>query len=403
MQETLKDEQKKLLILALVGIAFSISLAAVLNRSPSTLYRSDMYLRWYAIEKLFSENRNLYDSRNGEEVTKYVWGEEALPRNANFYYPAHLIVLIGPLALLPYPLAHLIWTTGVQILFLVGVWLAMQLAGWPDSINKQTAVTVAATLWLPHLQHTMFGQFNSIGVLSLVLCFLALRSGQYGLAGGWAIGLTFKPHVTVLPLVLLLIWALLKRERWRFYLGFALSGLAMWLITEFLQPGWLLDFWAALRGYGAVESVVDLIWNPHQVVAIVLCLVALVVFGLNGRRSATGPVFAGCLSFSVAVWFLVVPVLGMFHTVLLPVVVVLLVASLKQSYRALYPYALYGIVLIYVLGMVGFLWGLSSPELYGKYNYWSELAYKVAAPIFIGLFSIPLCFRTTREVVRPAL
>lgn len=398
MQQMTADEHNKLLVLILVCIIFSIGFAIVLNTNPFIRHKSDIFFRWYATTKLFSEGRNLYDSQNTQDVTMYVYGYLL---QTNFYYPAHLILFTGPLALLPYPAAHLIWTIAVQIFFIFSLLLSIRLVNWPKSINGITIVLAMSTIFfIPYLQHTIWGQFNTIGVLSLVLCYQALRNGRYGLAGVWAAGLTFKPHTTALTLLFLLIWALFERERWHFYLGFALSSLAMWATAEFFQPGWVLDFLATLGEYGTTHSVVDHIWNPHQIVATTLVLAALTLFLHNRRATAQSPAFIGCLSFSLALWSLLVPVIGMLHIVALPIAAVMILSDLEQSHPPLYTCALYSILLVYILGIVGFLWGLSSPDLYGKHIVWSELAYKITAPIIISLFALPLCLRSCNLLAR---
>jgi hypothetical protein len=398
MHKSLGDDTKKFLMLATLGLLFCLAFAFAINRNPVTLYRSDMYLRWYAIDKLFSDARDLYDSRNGEEVISYAWGEQTYPWTPNFYYPAHLLVLIGPLALLPYPVAHLIWTVTGQIFYLVGVWLSMRLVAWPDSVNKRTALIVAAAFFLPYIRHTIWGQFNTIGVLSLVLCLYALRKGHHGLAGVLAIGFTFKPHTTVLTLAFLILWALFKRERWPFLFGFGLSALVTWAAAEVFQPGWVLDFVKTLGAYGSMKSAFDLLWNPYQVVAGVSCAMALFLFLRNRRTPATSAAFAGCICLSLAVWCLVVPAIDIMHIVMLPVAVVLLLASLQVTYPRLYRCALIATALVYILGIVGFAWGLSRPELYGKHILWTEYAYNIAVPMLVGLFSLPLCSRGGRQV-----
>jgi len=98
-------------------------------------------------------------------------------------------------------------------------------------------------------------------------------------------------------------------------------------------------------------------------------------------------------SLSLAVWSLIVPVIGMLHIVALPIAVVMILSGLERTHPTLYNYALYSILLVYLLGIAGFLWGLSSPDLYGKHILWSGYAYKVAAPILISLFSLPLCLK----------
>lgn len=397
MREVLKNEHTKLLIFALMALLFSLGFASVINGNPTARRRSDLYIRWYAVDRLFADGRSLYDSRNGEEVARSVWGE-GFPWTLNFYYPAHLVVLMGPLALLPYPVAHMIWTIVIQVFFLVGLWLITSLEGWPGTFAKTTILMAAAILYLPNLQHTFWGQFNTIGVLSLALCVQALHKERYGLAGVWTIGLTFKPHATALTLVFLLIWALFKRERWRFYLGFGLTGLGMWAVGELFQPGWVLELLGTLGSYGTTRSVADLIWNPYQLVAIVLCLVTLAASVRNRQTSAQSPAFAGCLVMSLVVGALAIPIHGMVHLVVMPAAVVWLLSGLRRTHRWLYPWALYGILLLYGMGLANTGAALLSHDPQIRQAVWSISVYDgILMPVMIGLLSVPLCFMTKGE------
>ncbi|MFN2227873.1 MAG: glycosyltransferase family 87 protein [Anaerolineae bacterium] len=385
--EMTPNEKKKLLILAAVGLLFSVAFALVLNGSPAVRYRSDIYLRWYASEKLLAEGRNLYDPRSAEEVTTLVHGEA---RQTNYFYPAPMLLFTGPLALLPFRTAHLVWTLAGQLFYLAGLWIVARAVGWPRSVGGFTIFMSISVLFIPYFQHTIWSQFNTIGLLSLALCYVALRRGRYLLAGALATGLTFKPHTTVLALGFLLLWALFERRRWRFYLGFLVTGAVLWALAELAQPGWVLDFVGSLGGYRASASVLDTVWNPYQIPAAVLCLAVVAVVVASRRASPASPAFAGCLALSLVAWFLVVPAIGMMHAVLLPVAALLLLPALQERRPALYRPALYGLALVYLLGIAAFAWGLSSPERYGLHTRWSQMAYEAAAPILIGLFSIPL-------------
>lgn len=394
MAETREDRQK-LIILSAVGLLFSIAFALLLNGNETARYKSDIFLRWYASEKLLSEGRNIYDARNAEEILDFAYPS---PFQPNFFYPAHMLVFTAPLALLPYRAAHLIWTLATELFYLVGLWLVAREVGWPRSVGKFTLFMAGAVLFIPFFQHTIWGQFNTIGLLSLALCYVALRRGRYALAGVLASGLTFKPHTTVLTLAFLLFWALFERRRWRFYLGFFLSGLALWAVAELLQPGWLLDFVASLGGYDPASSVLDSLWNPYQLVAAGLCLAAAAVLFRQRRTSPASPAFGGCLALSLAAWFLVVPVIGMLHIVLLPLALLLLMSGLEERHPSFYLPAIFAIVLVYLLGIAGFAWGLASPERYGLHIHWSELAYKTAAPVLILLLSAVLCLSPGEKV-----
>jgi hypothetical protein len=386
MAETV-DDKRKLLILGAVGLLFAIAFALVLNGNETARYKSDIFLRWYASEKLLSQGRNLYDMRNATEVATYAYPS---PWQTNYYYPAHMLLFTAPLALLPYRTAHLVWTVATQLFYLIGLWLVAREVGWPGSVAKFTIFMVAAVLFIPYFQHTIWGQFNTIGLLSLALCYVALRRGRYALAGVWAIGLTFKPHTTLLTLAFLLFWALFERRRWPFYLGFFGAGLALAGMAEGLQPGWIPDFLSSLGGYDPTPSILDLIWNPYQVTAVVLTLGAVALFAWRRSSAPGSPAFDGCLAVSLAAWPLVVPIIGMLHATLFPLAALLLLPHLKEERAGLYPLALCGLLLIYLLGIAGFAWGLASPERYGQHIAWSELAYKSAAPLLLLLFSIPL-------------
>jgi hypothetical protein len=388
--DTLKPdlERQKMGVLAVVGFVFCLGMALTLNNIEWVRYRSDFFARWYAADKLLDEGRSLYDRRNGEEVVAYSGFPD--PLQAAFYYPAHLLLFMAPFSLLPYPLAHLIWTAAVQLFYLAGLALVMRRAGWPSSANGVALFMVPAVLFLPYFQHTIWGQFNTIAVLSLALCWYTLQREQYGRAGVWAVGLTFKPQATLLTLLFLLFWALCRHERRRFVAGFAAALVLAWLSAEFLQPGWIGAFRHSLADYIPVQSVVDGFWNPYQIVAGALLLAAAVLFWRHREQPPQSAVFGACLALSVTVWFLIAPIYGMLHIVLLPLALIWVVSGLQQIRPDLYRPALYLLLALYCLGLIGFLWGVTSPERYGLHITLSELAYKTAAPILLALLALPV-------------
>jgi hypothetical protein len=285
----------------------------------------------------------------------------------------------------------------VQLFYLASIGLLIRHFHWPDTVNKITLLLIIATLFLPSLQHTIWGQFNTIGVLSLILSYLTLRQGKDGLAGVWAVGLTFKPQATLLPLLFLLSWALWQR-RWRFLLGFTLTSLMMEALAEFLQPGWVGDFIHSLKGYVPVQSAVDHIWNPFHITTIGLLLVTVVIFVKNRNVPASSVAFAGCLTFYVAVWSLIVPIVGMLHIVIFPPILILLLISLKKYKPNWYLPVLLLLLLVYFVGWFGFLWGLSDQALYDQHILWPESVYKIVLPVLAVLFSLTFCLRDQYSV-----
>ena len=98
----------------------------------------------------------------------------------------------------------------------------------------------------------------------------------------------------------------------------------------------------------------------------------------------------GGLLLSLAIWWLVTPVLGMMHLAALPAAVILLFQSLKSTRPALYRWGVYLFAALYILGLAGFLYGLSSPELYGLHIWLAEVAYKVGMTVFMLILTLPL-------------
>lgn len=378
------------LFVIIFGLYF-VGMAVTLNRVEFMRLKSDLYLRWYATVKLAEEGRNIYDPRNSQEVDQIVYGRDS-GLSSGFYYPASLLIMMRPLAALPYPAAHLIWTILVQALYLAALLTMSQFVRWPPTVNQQTVFITAVIFSIPNIQHTIWGQFNTIGILSLALTYIALCRRRYGWAGLLAIGLTIKPQGQLLTLLFFLIWVACRRERWRFLPGFAAGGFFLWLVAEMMQPGWVFAFLASLDEYLPARSAVDMLWNPYQSVSLLLIAGTVALFFWKRQVAADSPTFAGVLVLSLAVWMLVVPIVGMFHVLILPLGIILLMAYYRQASPRHYRRGMITWVIIYLLGWVGFLIGLSQPDLYGSHILWSEFTYKVLLPLAAVAMSLPLVF-----------
>ena len=190
MNSLSRTDRQKVLVLALVGLLFAVAFAWLINQNEVMLRRSDFLQRWWAVNKLLLEGRNLYDIQNGIEVTAY--GRMGLdPLNGGSYYPAHFVLLMAPFALLPYPPAHLLWTTFGLLSIFMGTWLVLRAANWPKTVNRATLFLLLTTLFVPTFQHTIWRQFNAIGLLAFGLTLWALGRGRLLQAGAWA---AFSPR-----------------------------------------------------------------------------------------------------------------------------------------------------------------------------------------------------------------
>ncbi len=379
-------EQKKLRLFYGVAAAFMIAFSLTLNRIPFIRLKSDFFVSWYATRDFLMDGRNLYDPLVNHEVDMIVYGYD-YGYGTGFYYPAHLVVLVGPLALLPYPVAHVVWTTAVQLFLFTGLLVVIRAVNWPQTVNQIVWFITLIMLSIPSLQLTIWGQFNTIGVLSLALCYRALRQGKWGQAGLWAIGLTFKPQNSLLALLFLLLWVSSSRDRWRFLAWFFGGAGLLGLLFTLLQPTWAIDFWGSLDRYIPVDSIVDRIWNPHQLTAVLVLLASLALFVRQSRAEADSAAFAACLALSLSVGALIVPIGGMFHVLALMIGLVLLLAHFRQNVPKWYHKVVWGLLFLYAAGWVGFLAGFSVD----KHIAWSGLAYTTLLPMAMTGLALPFC------------
>lgn len=382
----------KLIILGAVCLLFTIAFSYLLSTNQGVLGRSDLMTRWYATNKLVTEHRSLYDLQNAIEAYA-LHSITGNPIEGGFFYPAYLIVFTLPLTWLSYPLAHFIWVILIQLFLIAGVWMVFREKGWPRSSNQFTVFLLLSILFIPNMQNTIWGQFNTIAVISLSLVYVCLLRGNYFLAGLFATGMTFKPQEMLLTLVFFLVWAIFQKTRWKFILGFVLGMLALSLFASLFEPGWVNTFISSLQSYSTdlrPQPVFHLPGIYGWALVVIAASFVLWIIVRNRACPASGDPFAGCVILSLGVWWLFVPVFGMMHLVALPIAALLLFAGLRKNNPVLYRYGIPGILVLYGLGLLGFLYGLSSPILYGTHIQLAELGYKVVLPVIMTVMAAPL-------------
>ncbi len=87
-------DRSKLVVLALVGLIYSVGIAYLLPSLPNQLYNNDFFARWYASKMLLTTGRSLYDWANAYELA----GVTGWPQvyDYRFYYPASLLIFTAP-------------------------------------------------------------------------------------------------------------------------------------------------------------------------------------------------------------------------------------------------------------------------------------------------------------------
>jgi hypothetical protein len=392
-RENAREEKAKFTILLITCLAFSVAVAYLLSRQPMIRIRSDHYSRWYATYMLVTEHRSLYDPQNGQEIV-------ALntipfdPIEGSFFYPAYLILFTLPLVWIPYFWAHFIWLILIQLFLVLGIWIVFREAQQPISVYLFTIFLFLSMLFIPNLQNTIWGQFNTIAVLGLALVYRFFIKHRYFLAGLLATGLMFKPQEMLLTLGFLVFWAVHKKERRAFIVGFGAGMFILWLLATIFEPDWVHRFIAGVRsyaGYLTPQPVIQLHGNLAWFFWLIVGLFIIWIFFGNRSASPESTTFAGLLVLSLGAWWLMVPVLGMMHLVAFPIALLLLWINFKRALPHFSGFVVWTFLILYVLGLIGFVYGLVSPDSYGIHILLAELAYKQIAVILLVLLTLPFC------------
>ena len=390
--DTKSEDPKKIWILAGVGLIFSITLAIVLLQVDKGNYYDDFYTRWYATKQLFISGRSLYDRQNAIDATQWV----VHPANdLVFYYPAYLLVFTGPLSLFPYTIARAIWTVLGMWGIWVGTYLFVKLPRQSLSSNQLTILLVGATTTFPFLQHTVFSQFNAIGVISLGLIYWALLRKKYFGAGLLTAGFLFKPQATLIPMIFILLWGLWKRERWKLIVGFLVSSLSLLAFAELMEPNWLSHFLAALDSYPAISSPAMDFGDQNGWLSGALVLLTL-WFSWQGKETEPNHwLFRAGLLWALSLNALIVPLVATFHMVYLAPMLALMLGLVKERSPHKFKLAWIFTLLIFVIGLVGLsfpvlLFGVSDSQIIT-----SEFIYRTLAPIPIA--GIALWYLSTQK------
>jgi len=167
----------------------------------------------------------------------------------------------------------------------------------------------------------------------------ALAAGWLALAGLLLALSTIKPQLVVPLLICLLIWVIGDwTRRWRLLASFSLALACLIGAAEWVLPGWIGKFLAALTAYrqytGGVSILQTLLTPMGGTIVIAALLVALVLLAWRLRRSPAGSsAFSLLLALALAITVLVIPTWAPYNQLLLLPALILLLRDWRRLIR----------------------------------------------------------------------
>jgi len=292
---------------------------------------SDLYPRWLGARELLLHHRDPYSSEVTREIQIGYYGRPLDPTRPQdpkdqqgFAYPAYVVFLLAPTVSLPFPAVQVGFRWLLVTLTTATVLLWLRTVRWRPSATATTILIVLMLGSFQALQGIKLQQLSLLVGALIAGCALLLAEGYLAIAGVLLAFATIKPQL-VLPLTAwLLLWAFSAwRRRQNLVWGFALTMGFLFGGAEYVLPGWIGRFRAAVAAYrqynDGAGSLLDALITPAwgRVVAGLIVL-ALAVTAWKFRRASTdSSVFNLMLGLVLAITIVIAPKAAPYNQVLL--------------------------------------------------------------------------------------
>lgn len=217
---------------------------------------------WVGVREMFI-GVDPYNLETTLKIQQVVYGGPALGEDPMlFSYPAWLFLSIAPLALLPFEWATVLW---VGFLFWAILNLLYKIATTLQNKNhfEQLFWLIGLVIGsLPFLVISVFkGQLSCLSILALFTAYQMRKQKplQSGIILGFAL---IKPTVTVIPVIVLIFWALLQKN-WKLFSGFA-GCMSILMVSSYLAIGnWIPSYFGMLNA----KVAISILWSMELLVA----------------------------------------------------------------------------------------------------------------------------------------
>ncbi len=210
----------------------------------------DLHIPWLALRAMLCDGADPYSDEVTQATEWQMLGRLARPDELRLAlaYPLHVMVLIGPLTLVPLPVAQALWFSLLEASLVAFIVVAPRAVGWRPPLWL-LALTAFFVLGLyPNVWAMILGQVSIVVAALIALAWWGLRTGQWKLAGVCLALATIKPQMTFLFVPGVLAWAAYRRC-WRVVTAFVVTFGVLILLPCLWLPSWPLSWLAALESY----------------------------------------------------------------------------------------------------------------------------------------------------------
>jgi len=192
-----------------------------------------------------------YGDESALQIQTITYGRPALPgeHELRVAYPLYSTLIFAPFALIKnYTLARAAWMTFLEICLIVLAVVSMRLFRWKPAAGSFAVYILFSLLWYKAVRGIINGNAVIFVALLIALSLWAIQARREALAGIFLALMTIKPHVVLLYLVFVLLWAA-SRRRWKL-IGWTMGSLGALVLAEMaFIPDWILQNLAEVLRY----------------------------------------------------------------------------------------------------------------------------------------------------------
>ncbi len=290
---------------------------------------SDLFAPWWGAHELLLHGRNPYQPAVAHEIQSVIYGAplpSTLSANdqlsGGFAYPIYAVFLMWPTVRLPFSLVQSLYAWVSISVTLGSVLLWLRAFHFRAPLVQWLTIALFAIGSFPVLQGIRLQNLSVIAAGTLALAVVLLYSERLTPAGILFAISTFKPQFIVLLIPWLALWSLSNwQKRQRLAWSFLLTMLLLLGLSEWMQPGWIKDFFRVVRAYKNYtygHSLLDVWFTPRlgPFVAVALVAGVFVLCWSFREQKSSSQCFLLIISIMLAATATVIPTLAP-HTQLL--------------------------------------------------------------------------------------
>ena len=309
---------------------------------------SDLYPRWLGARELLLHGRDPYAADVTRDIQTGYYGRPLDPGRPNdpkdqqaFAYPLYVVLVLAPTVRFPFPLVQRAFLGLLLVLTASSVLLWLRALQWRISLTAKLLWIILVVGSFPAIQGFKLQQLTLLVAALLAAAMACLVQRRFVIAGILLAMASIKPQLISLVAIWIIIWISGNwRERRKVFWSAAACIAVLLAGSEFLLPGWIGEFRAAMSSYyqytGGGRSILDEsispTWGRLTSAALVFALIFLL--WMVRRESEGTRAFQWSMAAVLATTLTIVPMFAPYNQVLLVPCVMLALREVPALWNA---------------------------------------------------------------------